>query len=141
MTKELLMGSLFNLKRALARQLTQKIKEQDVGLAPMHVRSMKIIRKQENCTANIIVELLSRDKAQVARLVNELLEKELVNKEANPNDKRSQFLLLTDKGKVVLDQLRPSEREVMKLMTHGIDDKTLEKFTDLLQLMTENLRS
>lgn len=140
MKEEKILGSLFKLFRLLTEQMVLNIKEQGIELAAMHVRTLKIIRMNENCTTQTVVRILHRDKAQVTRLVNELLKRELVYKEANPNDKRSQFLSLTDKGNDIFDLLRPTEYQIVKRMTRDIDEKQLEEFLEAIQLMVENLR-
>ena len=140
MNEDKLLGSLLKLIRVLQGQMVQGIKEQDIGLAIMQVRSLKIISKHKNCTSQLIAEILSRDKAQITRLVKELLEQKLVYKEVNPNDNRSHFLMLTDKGCKLIELLKLSEHQAVKLMTRGIDEKQLEKFIDVIQLMTENLK-
>jgi DNA-binding MarR family transcriptional regulator len=140
MKEEILLGSLFKLFRLLTEQMVLNIKEHGLELAPMHVRTLKIIRMNENCTTQTVVGILHRNKSQVTRLVNELLKQELVYKEANPNDKRSQFLLLTDKGNDIFDQLRPTEHQIVNTMIHDIDEKQLEEFIEVIQLMAENLK-
>jgi DNA-binding MarR family transcriptional regulator len=139
MKEELLLGSIFKLFRLLTGQMIQNIKDQGIELTPMHVRTLKIIRMNEYCTTQTVVGIMYRDKAQVTRLVNELVKKELVYKKANPEDKRSQFLLLTDKGNEIFEQLRPTEHNFVKKMTHDIDKKKLAKFTEVIDLMAENL--
>lgn len=96
-------------------------------------------------TVSGIVELTQNDKAQVSRAVTLLIEKGLVRKENNPEDKRSSLLFLTDEGQklyeevlpirqktqnLLLEQLSPEEREVteraiMKLTNYLLDHPEL----------------
>jgi len=96
-------------------------------------------------TVSGIVELTQNDKAQVSRSVTLLIEKGLVRKEENPEDKRSSLLFLTEEGQnlydevlpirqktqnLLLDQLSPEEREVTeraikKLTTYLLDHPEL----------------
>ena len=67
---------------------------------------LKHIHETENCTANYLADITERDKGQVTRLVQEVVNQELVIKTQNPHDKRSQFLLLTEKGLGFYQQLQ-----------------------------------
>ena len=70
----------------------------------------------------------------------QLVKQALVYKKANPNDKRSQFLMLTGKGNKIFDQLRPTEYNIIQRMTHDIDKKQLTNLIEVIQKMAENLK-
>ena len=86
------LDNLFQLVHALKRQLHEHIEQLDLDITPMHVRVIKIINKITPCTAIDIATVLERDKAQITRLVNTLIDKEFITKVAHPTDKRSSYL-------------------------------------------------
>lgn len=92
-------------------------------------------------TVSGIVELTQNDKAQVSRSVTILIQKGLVRKEDNPEDKRSSLLYLTEKGQglydevlpirqktqnLILEQLTPEEREVTERAISKLSDFLLD---------------
>jgi MarR family transcriptional regulator, multiple antibiotic resistance protein MarR len=139
MKEEKFMRSLFRLLRFLKAHMDQNLKDQGIDLTGMQVRTLKNIRMNKNCTTQTISKNLNCNKAQVTPLVKELIKQKLVTKEANPNDKRSHFLVLTDNGNMLFEQLRPTEYKIINMMTLRLNDKAIKEFIEKLDLMSENL--
>ena len=133
--------SVFQLVHMLKRHMHEHIEQLDLSITPMHMRVLKIISKKQTCTANDIAQFLDRDKAQVTRLLNELIKQTLIEKVPNPEDKRSQRLLVTSEGLEILAQLATIDTKMNDKMMKGISQKELEEFERITGLMTENLSS
>ncbi|MEF1228790.1 MarR family transcriptional regulator [Vibrio fortis] len=135
------LDSLFKLVHAVKRNVHEKIEALDLDIAPMHVRVLKIITKKPQCTAVDIANFLDRDKAQVTRLLSALIKQELIVKEPNPEDKRSQCLAITERGKAIVDQLTEVDSEMFEKMKIGIDSDELATFERVAKAMAQNLNS
>ncbi|WP_162064429.1 MarR family winged helix-turn-helix transcriptional regulator [Vibrio taketomensis] len=133
------MDSLFQLVHSLKRNMQQQIEALELDIAPMHVRVLKIINSKPQCTAVDIANLLDRDKAQVTRLLNTLLEQTLITKQPNPEDKRSQCLRLTDDGQAIMAKLANIDAVIFEKMKAGLSSQDLDTFQRLARLMTANL--
>ncbi len=133
--------SIFRLVHSVKRQMSEQIESLDSEIAPMNIRVMKIITKKSPCTAIDIAHYLNRDKAQVTRLVNALINQELVEKSPNPEDKRSQLLILTDKGQEVMSKVSDIDRDMLKRMTKSMAEDELEQFRKIAKKMAQNLES
>ncbi|USD67536.1 MarR family transcriptional regulator [Vibrio sp. SCSIO 43136] len=131
--------NIFGFMHLLKRTMHAKVEELDLDLAPMHIRAMKIIEKHAPCTAVDIVNVLCRDKAQVTRLLKVLIDLELIEKQPNPEDKRSQFLVITDNGKAQMARFKEIEQEVIGQMTSGLSEQELDAFQAITQKMATNL--
>lgn len=83
----------------------------EFGLSPLFLRTVFVIFKNPNCTADIISEKLVSDKALTTRTVATLMEKGFIEREKNPNDKRSFLLKPTDKLLKIKDRLQEIEKE------------------------------
>ncbi|MEC6814355.1 MarR family transcriptional regulator [Photobacterium toruni] len=134
------LDNLFQLVHALKRQLHEQIEHLDLGITPMHVRVIKIIHKMTPCTAVDIATVLERDKAQITRLVNTLIDKELITKIANPIDKRSSYLCITDSGMEIVKQLTVIDNTMQEKITTNISLDEIAVFQQLADKMTNNLR-
>lgn len=128
-----------HLTHAIKQEVDYQLEAQQLGLAPTHVRAMRIIDKHSPCTANDIVNIVKRDKAQITRVVKGLIDQGMVEKEPNPEDKRSQYLVLTAKGKAVQKDLLGSGGELQTKLLQGLDAEELDTFVRVAQQMTKNL--
>lgn len=129
----------FHLAHAIKQQLGDQLEAQNLGIATMHVRVLKVIGKSNAATAIDIADLFKRDKAQITRVVNQLIDKGLVQKEPNPDDKRSQLLSLTSAGRVKQEKLQTLSDYMEDQMTQSIDATDLAVFVKVAQTMTKNL--
>ncbi|CAH1608377.1 MarR family transcriptional regulator [Vibrio jasicida] len=133
------LDNLFHLVHVLKRQLHEQIEQLELPIAPMHVRVIKIISKQSPCTAMDVVNFLNRDKAQVTRLIKTLIEQGFIEKRPNPEDKRSQCLLTTEKGNEVLSKIKAVDAEIFQKMTLNVSEEELEAFQLVAGKLAENL--
>ncbi|MCX2790213.1 MarR family winged helix-turn-helix transcriptional regulator [Vibrio sp. Sgm 5] len=133
------LDNLFHLVHVLKRQLHEQIEQLELPIAPMHVRVIKIISKQSPCTAMDVVNFLNRDKAQVTRLIKTLIEEGFIEKRPNPEDKRSQCLLTTEKGNEVLSKIKAVDAEIFQKMTLNMSEEELEAFQLVAGKLAENL--
>ncbi|MCQ1058969.1 MarR family winged helix-turn-helix transcriptional regulator [Photobacterium sp. DNB23_23_1] len=131
--------SVFHLVHMLKRHMHEHIEQLDLSITPMHMRVLKIIKKKQICTAVDIAHFLNRDKAQVTRLLNELIKQSLIEKVPNPEDKRSQCLLVTSEGAEILANLAIIDGQMNERMMKGISNEELKEFERITGLMAENL--
>jgi DNA-binding MarR family transcriptional regulator len=82
---------------------------------------------------------MQRDKAQITRVLNELLEDGYISKIANPEDRRSQLLRLSAKGKEIVTQLNAIERTANKAMTANLSNEDMHAFIRIANIMVDNL--
>lgn len=130
-----------HLAQAIKRQLIYQLGIQNINITPMHIHVMKIIYNQPSCTAQDIVCLIRRDKAQITRLIKGLISQGLVQKNPNPKDKRSQLLVLTNQGIIIQEKLLMFSEEMQKNISQGINEQDLETFIKVARRMTANLES
>lgn len=116
------------------------LRDQGIDIVPMHIKSLFCINRLENCTAVDISEALDRDKAQITRLIKELIDKELVHKTPNPNDKRSQLIELTSYGESTLKKVLAIEAKIIKKMHQGVSEEQVNQFEQLSRQMLDNLQ-
>ncbi|GAB3476073.1 MarR family winged helix-turn-helix transcriptional regulator [Marinomonas epiphytica] len=119
--------------------MLKQIEELNLDISPMHVRTLKIIHLTESCKASDIANVMHRDKAQITRLISPLIKDNWVVKVDNPNDKRSQYLSLTEQGEDLIDTINQIETRVFDKMTQNIPKKELQDFLETCELLNSNL--
>ena len=133
------LDTLFHLVHGVKRQLQSIASSIDEDLAPMHIRVIKIIDRKKLCTAIDIANYLNRDKAQVTRLISTLIKKGLITKQPNKDDKRSQFLIISNEGEDVIKAIAQFDKNIMEIMTRDLEENEIKEFERVAKLMTANL--
>ncbi len=95
---------------------------------------MMILWNQDGVSSNELVSQLNKDKAGIARMIASLEGKGYIKKVADPNDKRSFKIHLTDEGKRLAHSVIPIQRNMRETLTKGM---TKEEIDDLQKLITK----
>ena len=132
-------SAAFRLAHALKRSVLHRIDCESMPLSPMHVRVLKTIEYNAPCTANDIAIELDRDKAQVTRLVNTLVELGIVGRQINPSDKRSQILLILDKGKNLLLRIEAIDHGILQQLGDQVSADELMLLAKIASKMADSL--
>jgi DNA-binding MarR family transcriptional regulator len=80
-------------------------------LSPLFFRTVTMILKRPEMTADMLSKSLVADKALVARTLTELEERKLIKRKRNPNDRRSFLLVPTAELLAMKDTLLRLEKD------------------------------
>jgi DNA-binding MarR family transcriptional regulator len=101
---------------------------------------LTILNKNDELIQQDLAHLMNRDKSGVLRLINALEEKKLVVRRPDATDRRKKNLALTEKGSEVLGQCMVKEAEIYEKILEGIDDQSLEVFSEALSRIQMNAK-
>ena len=132
--------ALFSLVHAVRNNMRQEIKLLEIDLSPMHLKSLKVISMIDDCTGQKLADFMGRDKAQINRLIKELVSQELITKKDNEKDKRSQLLTLSVKGNERIVLFKTAEKHVFDKMANDIPPEQMKDFIQLTQVLKCNLQ-
>lgn len=133
--------ALFSLGHAARHKMLQQVKQLNPELSPMHLKSLKVISFIEDCTGQKLATFMGRDKAQVNRLIKELVARDLVVKTDNEKDKRSQLLTLSQQGKKIMERFNKIEKQVFESMISGVSQSDIDAFIRIATQLKSNLDS
>ena len=133
------LDSIFKLAHAVKQHFHHMLETEQLGIAPMHMRALKIIEKKRDCTANDIAQFTKRDKAQITRLLAGLIEQGIIEKQPNPKDKRSQLLVITEQGQKIQAQLARQGQNAYLKMTEGLSEAEISQFETIAEKMARNI--
>lgn len=131
--------SLHRLVHSYKNRLRESIRANSIALPITHIRVLKGVCRNPECTAQSIGSRMQRDKAQITRVLNELLHDGLISKLDNPADRRSQLLRPSAQGELVMAQLNALENEAIAQMTRNLTLDEIDTFMRIANIMAENL--
>lgn len=80
-----------------------------------------------------------RDRTTVTRLLDSMVEKGLVRRETDPDDRRGVLTFLTSEGEALRDELIPVAIGLLARVTEGISEDDLESCRETLRKLQTNL--
>lgn len=141
MKPRLLADPLYQLSHAYQSHMRRALPAAGIDLPITHVRALKGMALTPHCTAQSLAVYMRSDKAQVTRVLNDLLGAALIVKHDNPDDGRSRLLELSSSGRTLLQQARELESMVARRMTEGLSSEEIDIFLRAAQRITDNLNS
>ena len=134
-----ILDALFKVMFTFKKTMRQNFSLLSSSLNMMHLRVLRIIDFRGQCMPLDISKELKRDKAQITRLLKELIDQQLIEKSVNPSDKRSSLLSLTAKGSAALQDLLQAEEQTILAFTQEISSSEQAQFVALVDKMTRSL--
>ncbi len=106
------------------------------GLTPLQFTSLVKIRDQGRASQNLLGRLTYADPATIMGVINRLVQRGLIRKSADPDDKRKSILILTSKGLNLIESLETAAREVSRETLAPLTPNEQKKFLRLLTKLT-----
>lgn len=111
----------------------------DIGVTRAQWQVLTTLLRHEGVNQGGLAELLDVEAITVCRMVDRLQEAALVERRADPADRRSWRLFLTPRAHELLAQLRPLAEALIDEALTGIDDGERDRLRDLLDKIRDNL--
>lgn len=130
---------IFSLSQYYRVNIRAAVNASELGLNAMYVRCLHVIANTPACTANYIVKNMGRDKAQIARLIKEMIAKGWLEKHPSSEDKRRQILSLSASGKQLQQKISLLEQELENTILSGLSTQDVSDFQRITGKMLSNL--
>lgn len=99
------------------------------------------IDRSEGLKQSELAEILDLQPISLTRLLDRLAENGLIERRADPNDRRANRLYLKPAAKPLLDRLSDVGADMMETVLEGLSATTIERMLKELGLVKDNLRS
>lgn len=106
------------------------------GLTPLQFTSLIKIRDQGRASQNLLGRLTHADPATIMGVINRLVERGLIRKSADPDDKRKSILILTSTGLNLIESLESAARAVSRETLAPLSSNEQKTFLRLLAKLT-----
>lgn len=133
-------GEFGELLNSVRRIISANAERVSPGMLPGAYKVFTAIVNRERVTQSTLTELLMADKGQISRTVRELETLGLIERTADPTDRRSSILTPTELGRQRLVAARaPQEDSLMRVLEEwSIDD--IRNLARLLHALTAGVR-
>lgn len=119
-------------------QAAIEFRNRDIELNFDQFVMLKLIESDSTVIQQDIAYHLQKDKSIVVRQMDNLIEKEYVVRVPNSDDKRKKNLVLTPKGRAMIDKITQLNFEVSRRLISGIQDEEYKIFRQVLNKIQEN---
>lgn len=109
----------------------------ELGLDPRHVVLLRLVGADEGRSQLALGNQMGLPPSRMVAFVDELEEMGLLERRANPDDRRVRALFLTGKGRQTLDRVMQVSAEHEKAMTSGLEKSELAELRRLLGRVAE----
>ncbi|MBD2867671.1 MarR family winged helix-turn-helix transcriptional regulator [Paenibacillus arenilitoris] len=125
-----------------SRRLNQQLQQlfQDYDVSPEQWSLLISLDEQDGITHKDLAQRTEKDPANLTRLVDQLEGKSLVKRAANPNDRRSQLVCITDQGRKTARTLAPIEAAFVGRLLQGTTDEEIESFKRFMAKINHNAK-
>ncbi len=131
--------NLMDVARMLRTYADQRARQFGISRAQWVV----LIRldRSEGLKQSELAEILDLQPISLTRLLDRLAENGLIERRADPNDRRANRLYLTPAARPLLEQLAKLGTDMMETVLEGLDAKANERLLRDLTSMKDNLRA
>jgi len=133
-----LIGQLMCFMR---QQTSQAYKDLGYDITPEAAHALMIIQHFEGLTQTKLAHILEKDKASVTRLLNSLVQLNLVERIQDTNDRRIIRAHITTKGKNTFAQFMPKLHALSDLTLQGISEADFKQTLSTLHRITNNINA
>lgn len=133
-------GSIVYVVGTLIRALSsQSFSERRFGITPEQYLILLLIVENEGVYQRQICEITLKDRANIARIIEILLQKELIEKISDSNGRRIFKISATEKGKNLIKEIEPLDMELRQFITRDISPEDLEITRRTLEKIKANV--
>jgi DNA-binding MarR family transcriptional regulator len=111
----------------------------EVSLTPLHFEIMYLLMEESSLPVAEVGKRLILAKAHMTQLVDKLVEKEMVIRETDPNDRRVIRISITEKGKEILDEVYERVSSAFKEALSSLSKNDIEELTTSLSKIRDIL--
>jgi MarR family transcriptional regulator for hemolysin len=128
---------MHDVSRLLRRRVDKAA--QTIGLTSAQWRVLAYLARAEGSNQASLADHMDMEPITLSRHLDRMEAGGMLERRADPNDRRAHRLFLTDSGRKLIEGFRVVTVEVMKDFTEGVSEEEIAIATDILTRMRANL--
>ena len=137
--KNKLLRTFGSTRHLIQKPMELKLKQEGITHSMDQLIMLMIVRhKCEVIVQQDLVDIMGKDKSVILRMVDVLENDALLRRVVDANDRRRNFLEVTEKGISLTNQMHEIEVIVSKELLQGISDADIEVFHSVIDRIRQN---
>ena len=137
--REFIGYQVYTTQRALAKSLDHTLSP--FGITSGQWNALNQLNENGAMTQKELADILKKEPATVARLLDCLVKRDLVKRTTHPEDRRANIIEITPAAVELLEDIEPCVIARADLIAQGISDKDLDTFFTVLNTVRENAQA
>lgn len=125
---------------AINRMMYRNFKKAGLDITPEQWTVLAFLWREDGVTQQTLCNSTFKDKPSMTRLIDNLTKQGLVYRNASTEDRRSNYVYLTDAGKQIKGKAFEAVRSTMDSALAGINEEGLKQVRTLLAAVFGNIR-
>jgi DNA-binding MarR family transcriptional regulator len=111
----------------------------EVGLSPSELHGVEAMQPGERISGNTLSERMGLSPSRGSRIIDHLIAKDLLLRDADPSDRRAVILTLTEKGSRVRERVEIAKRTCEAKITAQMKSEQIKQVMQGLRLLLDVL--
>lgn len=129
-----------NLTHCRLKQfMATMLKRNNIDLTPEQFLLIDMLWNQGDLSQQQLADAMQKDKNSITKLIDAIERKGLVVRLQNPNDRRSNTIVLTEMGQNMKLEAKKVGISLLDKMLEGIAEEDIQHFLDTMRRITQNM--
>lgn len=128
---------LAQVARLMRRAFDERARE--IGVTRPQWQVLSVLLRHEGIKQGGLAEILEVEPITAGRMIDRMQDAGLVERHADPADRRAWRLYLSQRGREIIERLQPLARETSDAALSGLSEEEKAELLQILERMLENL--
>ena len=115
------------------------LKANNIDLTPEQFLLIDMLWNQGDLKQQQLADGMQKDKNSITKLIDALEQKGLVVRQQNPTDRRSNTIVLTEKGRSLKLEAKSVGISLLDKMLEGVSEEETRTFIDIMHRISKNM--
>ncbi len=130
---------IIKMMKTIINNLKKRIQAAELNYSFDQLILLKAVQKEDEAVVQQdMAEKMGKDKSYILRIINAIEEDNLIKRVVNPDDRRKNILVITEKGLLLLDRFLKIENELLKDMQQDISPDEMDIFYKVIAQIQHN---
>ena len=125
---------------AINRKMYRNFRKAGLEITPEQWTVLSFLWKEDGVTQQKLCDATFKDKPSMTRLIDNLVKQNLVYRSIAPNDRRSNFVFLTEQGRSIRVKATAAVTDTAKSALAGIDADGIDHIRNTLKIVFSNIQ-